>query len=163
MPNWVEGTFRARGTRENIEKFALNGLEPVGFFGNEAGKIELTHQWDDELDFRIKKDDDSPKQFSLWIKNTRRHFLECTSFEAYKRKDGLFSFYCPFKAAWSIDDDSIAAIAKDFGIKIKVNGYERGMEFEQTVEADEFGNIVLSEEKEYDDYEWECPMPGMGG
>lgn len=99
----------------------------------------------------------------MWIKNTRRHFLECDGFEAYKRKDGSFIFYCPFKAAWKIDDNSIAALAKEYSIKIRANGFECGMEFEQTVEADENGNIVLSEVNTYDDYTWECQMPGMGG
>ena len=157
MPNWVEGTFKARGARENIEKFLLNGIEGADFFGNAVGEIKITYQSDDETDIRFGGVE------CMWIKNTRRHFLECGGIEAYKRRDGSFIFYCPFKAAWNIDKDSIAAIAKEYGIKIRANGFERGLEFEQTVEADENGNIVLSEVIKYDDYEWECQMPGMGG
>lgn len=157
MPNWVKGTFKARGARENIEKFVLNGLEGVGFFGNAVGEIKITYQHEDETDFSFGDAD------CMWIKDTHRHFLECGGIEAYERRDGSFIFYCPFKAAWGIDEDSIAALAKEYGIKIRANGFECGMEFEQTVEADENGNIVLSEVKKYDDYSWECPMPGMGG
>lgn len=32
MPNWCAGTLRVRGTKENLTKFVLEGLQPVRHF-----------------------------------------------------------------------------------------------------------------------------------
>lgn len=36
MPNWCEGTLKVRGTKENVKKFVLEGLHPVGFMGEKT-------------------------------------------------------------------------------------------------------------------------------
>lgn len=41
MPNWCEGTLKVRGTKENLTNFILNGLQPVGFLGEEKPKLNL--------------------------------------------------------------------------------------------------------------------------
>lgn len=33
MPNWCEGSLKVRGTKENMTRFILEGLRPVGFLG----------------------------------------------------------------------------------------------------------------------------------
>jgi hypothetical protein len=33
MPNWCAGTLRVRGTKENLTKFVLEGLQPVTYIG----------------------------------------------------------------------------------------------------------------------------------
>ena len=35
MANWVEGTFRGRGPKENIKKFIIEGLSPISRMGKE--------------------------------------------------------------------------------------------------------------------------------
>ena len=59
MPNWCAGTLRVRGTKENMTKFILEGLHPVGFLGEEHPKLllneMLTRVDEDELfDIRCK-------------------------------------------------------------------------------------------------------------
>lgn len=41
MPNWCEGSLKVRGTKENMTKFILEGLHPVGFLGEEHPKLSV--------------------------------------------------------------------------------------------------------------------------
>lgn len=41
MPNWCEGSLKVRGTKENMTKFILEGLHPVGFLGEEHSKLSF--------------------------------------------------------------------------------------------------------------------------
>lgn len=46
MPNWCEGSLKVRGTKENMTKFILEGLHPVGFLGEEHSKLSLDEYGD---------------------------------------------------------------------------------------------------------------------
>ena len=173
MPNWIEGTFRARGTKENIKKFLMEGLEPSSSFGCEQKiKREINDEEDNYFEFKVSlidKDDNQGKesQISLHIPKTRRNFVELDSWgeiTAHKTQNSDdFVFATRFKGAWSIDTDAIKEIAKEFEIDIRVNGYECGMEFEQLLEVNRSGWIVCDSVIQYMDYTWECPMPLLGG
>ena len=54
MPNWIRGDLKVRGTKENIKKFLLEGLEPIpkGLFNPEKVKSEIIT--DDGFEFTIK-------------------------------------------------------------------------------------------------------------
>lgn len=41
MPNWCAGTLRVRGTKENLTKFVLEGLQPVTYFGSEKETLKI--------------------------------------------------------------------------------------------------------------------------
>ena len=45
---------------------------------------------------------------------------------------------------------------------MKIFGVERGMEFCQDIEIAD-GVVVKSEQITYDDWDWDCPFPEMGG
>ena len=45
---------------------------------------------------------------------------------------------------------------------MKIQGFERGMEFSQVIEIVD-GEIVQDEELHYNDWNWDCPCPEMGG
>lgn len=167
MPNWIEGTFRTRGKKENIKRFLMDGLDPVSSFNVEE-KIsrEIFDNGDGDFTVTFKRTDLENKLVqSLHIAGTRRYFIEDLDGEIYVRKNdkGDFQFTTSFKAAWAISVETIQKIAKEFEIDIKVNGFECGMEFEQTVEVTRNGNIKTDSCVEYDDYDWECKMPLLGG
>lgn len=67
-----------------------------------------------------------------------------------------------FKAAWAIDPVPYLKLAKKYNVDIRLYGFERGMEFNQEVII-ENGEIVKDEEIKFDDYDWECVMPHLGG
>ncbi len=160
MPNWVEGTFRARGEKEHIVNFITEGLGGAGGNSEKDFAIEEIGNWEDELEYKVRCLD------LVWIRDTQRHFLDLEDWKyisVYKREDGDWYFASPFKAAWSIKTDEISALAKKYGIRIKANGYEQGGCFEQLVEVKENGRVMSESIIEYEDYTWQCPMPLLGG
>ena len=169
MPNWVKGTFRARGEKENIKRFIMEGLTPVDFGGNEQNISREINDDDDYFDVTFKIESENTKNEYpeyLHIAGTRRQFLEDLCFgeiNIYKNKNGDYQFAQTFKGAWAIDTDAIKEIAKEYEIDIRVNGFECGMEFEQLFEVNRKGWIACESVIQYMDYTWECPMPLLGG
>lgn len=162
MPNWCVGTFRARGPLESIERFIMEGLESVSGNGENDFRIEKTIYADDTFEFEVKG------QNMAHIAGTRRHFLDFSEWpyiNLHRIKDceGLFGFAAPFRAAWSINLESIIRIAEQFAIRLRVNGFEMGMQFTQLIEVDEHGRVICDSTMQYMDYEWECQMPLLGG
>lgn len=41
MPNWCAGTLRVRGTKENLTKFVLEGLQPVDYIGEDLEALKM--------------------------------------------------------------------------------------------------------------------------
>lgn len=59
MSNWIKGSFRARGPKENIKKFIMEGLGPIGLIiGEEKIKKELICEDDEFLEFAFERTDD---------------------------------------------------------------------------------------------------------
>ena len=169
MPNWCEGTFRARGEKEKIKKFLLEGLDACYGLKITTDIVED----DDSLIVTFKNPEVDEKDFKnkyhniLYINNTRRNFIKdlcCGDIYAYKKKsNGEFQFATSFKSAWAIGTDQYVEIAKQYEIDIRVNGFECGMEFEQLLEVSRTGQIICESFIQYDDWNWQCPMPLLGG
>ena len=173
MPNWIEGTFRCRGSKENITKFIMEGLQPISNFGcDEKLQREIEIDDDDyiEIIFTLNEQDENQKRKhpnTLYIPHAKRNFVELEGFGYISanrcKKSNDFVFATNFRGAWSIDTEAIVSVAKEFQIDIRVNGYERGVEFEQLFEVNRNGVIKCESCIEYIDYTWECPMPLLGG
>lgn len=166
MPNWIKGSFRARGSKEDIKKFIMEGLGPIGLIiGEEKIKKELSYEDNESLEFAFERLDDGKRVEMLHISGLNRHFLELevSCINAYKTKKDDFYFASYFRSAWGIDTGGIVEIAKKYNIDIRVNGYECGQEFEQLFEVSRKGKIKCESYIEYEDYLWECPMPLLGG
>ena len=152
MPNWIEGTFRVKGSKENIERFILGALKASD--DREGGVIR-----DDEMFFVNESGG------SLWLVDSSRQFLDEEYIEPFKTKDGKYIFSCRYRGAWGIDRERIVALSEEYGVRIKVNGYERGTQYEEMLDVDN-GKIVGQRKIEYEEYEewvWNCDMPNMGG
>jgi len=158
MSNLIEGTFRARGTRDNLTRFLRKGLECI----DDPGKVAFVEDDDDYFTASVHD--------YIYIRNTRRQWL------VFEHEDGVylvdsyslkhepeFVFAAPYAGAWDVDEDGFREIAKRYSIDIKVNGYERGAEFDAMIEVDRTGRIRSRRSCEYDDYIWECDMPLLGG
>lgn len=164
MPNWIEGTMKLRGKRENIKRFFDKGLEPSSWFGEE-------NKLDDQV---IDESEENYLMYTLkdepHIKGTRRMFIENSFVEMYE-EDGVCTI--PIKQAWSFsasdaDEEKLIQIADKFHIDIKLYGIECGMEFCQEVlvlhgNEEKQGVVKYNNCIQYDDWEWECPFPKMGG
>ena len=79
MPNWCEGTLKVRGTKENLTNFILNGLQPVGFLGEEKPKLNLNEHGD------IKTKE------TCWIENTGRGFVDGLNIDLSEFEDNEIS------------------------------------------------------------------------
>lgn len=55
MPNWCAGTLRVRGTKENLTKFVLEGLQPVNYIGEGL-------KYDNCTEYYLEKDDTKEKE-----------------------------------------------------------------------------------------------------
>ena len=96
MPNWCEGSLKVRGTKENMTKFILEGLHPVGFLGEEHPKLSVNEYGDID------------SNETCWIENTRRGFVE--GVEVYLSEyenDEIFVAVFDSKFAWGISADEL--------------------------------------------------------
>lgn len=160
MPNWIEGTMKLRGKRGDIKRF-LDGELGVSSWRGEVSKKEdqiIDESGDGYIEYTFK---DKPH-----ILGTRRAFV--TDDYLYMGDDeGVVCL--KIKQAWSFDASGDRELevwgekAEKYNLDIKLYGIERGVCFCQEV-------IVLHEKKQiinnviqYEDWDWECPFPNMGG
>ena len=167
MPNWIEGTFRARGEKENIHNFLMSGLTPVDCMGGTIKTEKVISEEGDyfSVTFININGEEECYEGSLHINNTRRQFLEVDYGDIYiqEKKDKEIQFAVKFKGAWALDTDHLKEVATKYKIDIKVNGFECGMQFTQLFEVSRSGKIKSDSVIGYDDYLWNCDMCLLGG
>lgn len=151
MPNWCEGSLKVRGTKENMTKFILEGLHPVGFLGEEHPKLSVNEYGDID------------SNETCWIENTRRGFVEGVEVHLSEyENDEIFVAVFDSKFAWGISADELLKTCEKYHVDMKIHGFERGMEFNQVIEIVD-GKILKDEELHFKDYQWDCICPNIGG
>ena len=164
MPNWCKGNLKIRGKKENIIKFLTEGTSLLdGFWEPKEIKPEIEVNDCDEIE--IKNIDKVKGIDFLYIKGTRRHFIDPIENEIYMHNtDEKEAVICleNFKAAWGIEAGALRVISKRYSIDFKIYAFESGMEFNQDIEIIK-GKIVKDEEIKFKDYVWECIEPNIGG
>lgn len=154
MPNWCEGSLKLRGPMNNIINFFENGIDLTAQDHRNGVNISSV--------VKIEKDDDCCEINifdSAYIKETARAFID--SGYVYL-DDDIRTVSVSMQQAWGIISEDFLAIAKKYNIDIRIQAFEKGMEFARDVEI-VGGEITKDETIEYDDYIWDCPMPNMGG
>ena len=151
MPNWSKGCLKVRGKAVNVKKFILGGLKPVDFFGTELPKLELS-------DFgNVESDKD------CWIEGTTRGFVEdlCEDF-SFVEDDEIFTAVLEAKFAWAADAEELLASCKKYSVDMKLYAFEKGMGFNQDILI--VGKEILRDNRiTFEDYNWECICPTVGG
>ena len=156
MPNWCEGTLKVRGTFENLKKFVMNGLQPVADLGCDTTPLEVFNN-DETYFFAISHSS------HLYIKHTHRHFCESKYIEFCVDEPGEITILTlPMKAAWGMNANGLLNCCVEFHLDMKIQGFERGMEFSQIIEIVD-GSIIQDDEIKYDNWNWDCPCPDLGG
>lgn len=162
MPNWIVGTFKVRGNKENITLFVTDALRGTWSDGEDR-KSTLNEEYSDagDLFFDVHED-------TLWLVDTNRQFVEPDGeIHAFNFQGKDFICAMPFRGAWGIRTEEMVELAKRYHVDIKVDGFEQGMGFEQHVEVDRKGNVLKDIDEnyghDYATYVWECPMPLLGG
>ena len=170
MPNWCEGNLRLRGTADAILEFIKNEVQIVG---RSRGSLDINECGPEVVDEYGEASVKAPKQaegwfmVSIYIKNTVRNFIDGREFNLYlgdeeDRANVRTVCIDGFRAAWGIVAEPYVEKARKYGIDIKIVGFECGMQFAQIIEIIN-GELVKDQEVKFDDWDWECVMPNMGG
>lgn len=166
MPNWIEGTMKLRGKISDIKRFIDEGISGYNFMGDiklpKSDYIKDSSYDETELDYQIFNEPH--------VEGTRRMFIR-NSHIWMSKPEGVCSFN--IKQAWSFtsgdtDEDNLIALADKYNLDIRLFGIECGMEFVQEMivhhgRDSKKGKIVLNNCIQFEDWEWECPFPDMGG
>lgn len=160
MPNWMEGTFRARGKLADLKKFLSEGVRHISY-----GKLEV--DFDDHDNGSWVTFSGYDPTYGVALNCEKRHYICCgdEGFNIIKFKPSTDEFYfaTPLMVAWGIHRDSLNSLAKQYNIDIKVNGFERGMCAEEWYEVFRDGSIRQDSHTYFDNYGWEGTMPCLGG
>lgn len=150
MPNWIEGTMKVRGKAENLARFIENAIE---------SNVEK-HEYCKDLEYNIP--------LESYIAGSRRAFVSEQCYCTVDSSDQkIQTITIPIKQAWSFtphegSEQRWVNLAKEYSVDIRLQGFECGMEFYQDF-AVVNGKITIDEVKQYEDWDWECPMPRLGG
>ena len=154
MPNWSEGVLKVRGKYENVIKFFKENLHTVDFFGMDVESALTIEYYDDSVGMSLKK--------TAHIKGTHRNFTESDYISICRREDNTACVAIHIKGAWAIDSKPYVEMSNNYDVDIKIESFERGMEFSQYILIEK-GQLIEDKQIEYDDYEWECVNPLIGG
>ena len=183
MPNWIEGTLKIRSKDINNIKNFLK--EAVGYccFSCPLSREEKDKCYETHYKERPCKTNENVKPFNKNVK-----YESCNDGDYVILKDLLYVADGPSRAfinkenetneeyiniespilimrvqqAWGFDSEGWLTLAKKYNIDIRMYGIEQGMEFVQELEIVN-GEITLEREIHYDDWDWQCPFPRMGG
>lgn len=150
MPNWCRGTLRVRGTKENLTKFVLEGLSPVTYIGQELEPLKMNDLGCIDCE-------------RCWIKGTYRGFVVDSHVyfdDLEDEEETTIGLETEF--AWGISSEELLNSCKQYGVDMRIHAFERGMCFNQIIEIID-GEITKDEEVEFDDYNWDCICPNIGG
>ena len=143
--------MKVRGKAANVKKFVLEGLQPVDFFGNALPKLELSDLGEVDTD----KD--------CWIEGTTRGFVENLYADfSFVEDDETFTATLDAKFAWAADAEELLASCKKYSVNMKLYAFEKGMGFNQDILIVD-GEIRRDCRIEFEDYNWECICPTVGG
>ena len=163
MPNWVKGNIRLRGCAHAIVEFLKNEIVCCTYSDNMKIVEHAVRCEYENGECIISRPPETDRRGWFYIKGTKRNFVEVDLIYVYldEKREGT-ACIDGFKAAWVVHPEPYIEKSKKYGLDIKIVGFEQGMEFMQTVEVIG-GDLVQNEEKQFDDWDWDCPMPNMGG
>ena len=151
MPNWSEGCLKVRGKAANVKKFILEGLKPVDFSGNELPKLELSDIG------KVESDND------CWIEGTTKGFVEnLLVYFLFVEDRKTFTALLDAKFAEVADAEELLAVCQKYGVDMKLYAFEKDNEFNQDILIVN-GRILRDNRIEFEDYDWECICPTLGG
>lgn len=156
MPNWIKGTMKLRGKRQDIARFFREGLD-----ASDRNKLEDQVKDDSEEDYLWFHFVNNPH-----IAGTRRAFIDDDCVEMY---DDIGVACVDIKQAWAFNAGSETGdlqrwedISNKYNVDIRLYGIESGMRFTQEIII-VLGKAPIENVKKYEDWDWDCPFPNTGG
>lgn len=113
MPNWCAGDLRVRGTKENLIKFLLDGLNPIKNICNELEPLKINENGE------ICGD-------TCHIKGTHRGFVKGLDIYVYDlENEGKSTIVLSVEFAWSIKPQDLLNVCREYGVDMKIHAFER--------------------------------------
>lgn len=150
MPNWCEGTLKVRGKVKDLKKFCLEALCPVTCLGLDKEPLKI-----DEFDC-IESECD------CHIAGTYRGFVSDLDVEFYEEDEETKVLLLDSRFAWDVDVEGLVKLCDKYKVDMKIYAFECGMGFNRDIEIIN-GEVVKDADVTFDNYEWECICPNMGG
>ena len=159
MPNWIEGTLKLRGKQEDMRRFFREGLQPSNWPKPEdrVGQI-IDRSAENELYFEFNREPHIVGTRRAFITDESAHMSEESGVVCVNVKQA-WAFY---SGSESNDLKAWKGISDKYNVDIKLYGIERGMEFTQEIIILR-GEKPIVNERQYEDWDWDCPFPNMGG
>ena len=144
-----------RGEYDKLKAFLENVLEECSYYGNppEGSLLEVEE---------VPKYADVTLRRMAHLKNTSRGFVKDSASFLLEKKAGKQIIFLAAQFAWDIKTEELQWLSQEYCIDLKITAFEQGMQFERDIEIVQ-GFIVLDSTKKYQDYEWMCPCPTVGG
>lgn len=151
MPNWCTGTLKVRGTQQNVERFLAESM-PQFHCPLDMNECETTLIRQPNSDI-----------YNGYIVGSKRSFVESDiAFLFPSNNNTIILMFERVDCAWSFDVNEFAELSKKFQVDFFFYGFEQGQAFNQKVEIHN-GVVIKNEIIKFDDYQWECIYPYLGG
>lgn len=163
MPNWCEGKLKIRGNRENIVRFIEEGLICIENDKETEKLTQIEVFADGSMNIKINKRSGSEVNW-LWIKNSQRNFIDLDDEISIKesREPNKYITILNLRGAWDIDVQALLKLSGKFKLSFKAYCFESGACFNKDIIITN-GRLVKNQIIEFEDYEWECIDPTIGG
>lgn len=174
MPNWCEGSLKLKGDPKDILRFINEGLN-VYEYDYRALHERSSNVMDKSKWMSIVDNTDSVEIYfdhdEIYVEDTQRAFINLVYTGLAKRELYIDKHKNPeicvmhVSQAWGFRDENWIEIAKKYNLDIRLTGIEQGMGFMEDLIITRDGEVTdLSPSyKDYDDFEWNCPIPFLGG
>lgn len=163
MPNWCEGYLKIRGKKKDLIEFIENEIVLIKRESILSQQLVDIKMEDDGMECMFKYN----KSFNefLYLKNTRRFFIESEEIEFYYEddEDEICYLVLDIKQAWGIIiQPLLVEHSKKYSLDFNLFASECGMEFEQYIIVVD-GKLLKNEERTYTDFRFETINPDLGG
>lgn len=145
MPNVMRGTLRVRGMWKDVRRFLTNALKPL---------------WNTPL---IRADDYSVRGSlgPYLIEGTKRGNV-IDDFHTEGRDGEVVVSKLDTTFAWGAEVEALQKLCKEYDVDMRFYGFESSGEVNQDVEIIG-GEITKNKVIKFQDYEWDCICPLLGG
>ena len=179
MPNWISGSLKLRGNYENVKRFFFEGINQYEDIFDEGQQKWVDTLIPKEKWFKAEEyGEPGARELDIelangwtYVEGTRRAFIS-TNHSSYisvyehdqEDEDKRFvTAACEINQAWYFRYEDWIEIAKKYELSIRLWGLECGMCYGREIEIGKDGKIIFSKTLKYNDWDWECPLPWMGG
>lgn len=176
MPNWIVGSLKVRGKYEDIKRFFTEGVNHYSWHWDNDKKTDVyilipKKKWlkvneyigkNGYREFIVEYLLDNCGDWT-YVEDTKRAFITSDYISIYEHDPNKpIVAYCEIRQAWGFDSENWLNISQKYNLDIRLWGLECGMQFGTEIEIID-GKIKTENDFCYDSWDWECPLPWLGG